>query len=131
MGYLNATENEQNAFHIDGDEDDENTSGNEDKLMKALTEDADTVIEFMKQLSSNLYKAIDDNMQSSSLRSRYKIYNDKELDTQYNDYTKLISNWEDKVSEKEEYYYSKFTSMETALSKINSQTSSLSGLLGM
>lgn len=131
MGYLNAAENEQNAFHIDGDEDDENTSGNEDKLMKALTEDADTVIEFMKQLSSNLYKAIDDNMQSSSLRSRYKIYNDKELDTQYNDYTKLISNWEDKVSEKEEYYYSKFTSMETALSKINSQTSSLSGLLGM
>lgn len=130
MGYLNAAENEQNAFHIDGDEDDENTSGNKDKLMTAITEDADTVIEFMKQLSSNLYKAIDDNMQSTTMRSRYKIYNDKELDKQYNNYAKLISQWEEKVSDKEEYYYKQFTAMESALAKLNSQQSSLSGLLG-
>ena len=130
MGFLNAAENEQNAFHIDGDEDDENTSGNKDKLMTAITEDADTVIEFMKQLSSNLYKAIDDNMQSTTMRSRYKIYNDKELDKQYNNYAKLISQWEEKVSDKEEYYYKQFTAMESALAKLNSQQSSLSGLLG-
>ena len=130
MGFLNAAENEQNAFHIDGDEDDENTSGNEDKLMTAITEDADTVIEFMKQLSSNLYKAIDDNMQSTTMRSRYKIYNDKELDKQYSNYSKLISQWEEKVSDKEEYYYKQFTAMESALAKLNSQQSSLSGLLG-
>lgn len=130
MGYLNAAENEQNAFHIDGDEDDENTSGNKDKLMTAITEDADTVIEFMKQLSSNLYKAIDDNMQSTTMRSRYKIYNDKELDKQYNNYAKLISQWEEKVSDKEEYYYKQFTAMESALAKLNSQQSSLAGLLG-
>lgn len=130
MGYLNAAENEQNAFHIDGDEDDENTSGNKDKLMTAITEDADTVIEFMKQLSSNLYKAIDDNMQSTTMRSRYKIYNDKELDKQYSNYSKLISQWEEKVSDKEEYYYKQFTAMESALAKLNSQQSSLSGLLG-
>ena len=130
MGYLNAAENEQNAFHIDGDEDDENTSGNKDKLMTAITEDADTVIEFMKQLSSNLYKAIDDNMQSTTMRSRYKIYNDKELDKQYSNYSKLISQWEEKVSDKEEYYYKQFTAMESALAKLNSQQSSLAGLLG-
>lgn len=130
MGYLNAAENEQNAFHIDGDEDDENTSGNKDKLMTAITEDADTVIEFMKQLSSNLYKAIDDNMQSTTMRSRYKIYNDKELDKQYSNYAKLISQWEEKVSDKEEYYYKQFTAMESALAKLNSQQSSLAGLLG-
>lgn len=130
MGFLNAAENEQNAFHIDGDEDDENTSGNKDKLMTAITEDADTVIEFMKQLSSNLYKAIDDNMQSTTMRSRYKIYNDKELDKQYSNYSKLISQWEEKVSDKEEYYYKQFTAMESALAKLNSQQSSLSGLLG-
>ena len=83
LGYLNAAENEQNSYHIDGDEDDENTSGNKDKLMAALVEDPDTVVEFMKQLSTNLYKAIDDQMQATSLRTRFKIYNDKELDTQY------------------------------------------------
>ena len=98
--------------------------------MTAITEDADTVIEFMKQLSSNLYKAIDDNMQSTTMRSRYKIYNDKELDKQYNNYAKLISQWEEKVSDKEEYYYKQFTAMESALAKLNSQQSSLSGLLG-
>ena len=58
LGYLNAAKNEQNAYHIDGDEDDENTSGNKDKLMDAITKNPDTVIDFMKQLSTNLYKTI-------------------------------------------------------------------------
>lgn len=130
LGYLNAAENEQNAYHIDGDEDDENTSGNKDKLMAAITSDPDSVVEFMKQLSSKLYKAMDDQMQSSSLRSRYKIYNDKELDKEYSNLTKTIKQWESKVSDKEDYYYKKFSNMETALSKLQSQTSSLSSMLG-
>lgn len=130
MGYLNAVENEQNAFHIDGDSEDENTSGNKDYLMAAIKEDPDTVIEFMKQLSTNLYNAIDKQMQGNSLRSRFKIYNDKELDNQYKSYTTTIKEWEKKVSAKEDYYYKKFSQMETALAKLNSQQSSLSGLLG-
>jgi len=130
LGYLNAAENEQNAYHIDGDEDDENTANNEDDLMKALTEDPETVIEYFKQLSTNLYTAIDNQMQSTELRTRYSIYNDKELTKQYANYTTIISEWEDKVSDKEEYYYQKFSAMETALAKLQSQTSSLSGLLG-
>lgn len=130
LGFLNAVENEQNAFHIDGDAEDENTSGNEEKLMKAINEDPETVIEFMKQLTTNLYQAIDDNMQSSSMRSKYKIYNDKEMDKQYTAYTKKIKEWEDRVAAKEDYYYKKFSKMETALAKLNSQTNSLSGLFG-
>ena len=130
LGYLNAAENEQNAYHIDGDEDDENTSGNKDKLMDAITKNPDTVIDFMKQLSTKLYKAMDQQMQSSSLRSRYKIYNDKELDKEYSNLTKTIKQWESKVSDKEDYYYKKFSNMETALSKLQSQTSSLSSMLG-
>lgn len=130
MGYLNAVENEQNAFHIDGDSEDENTSGNKDYLMAAIKEDPDTVIEFMKQLTTNLYNAIDKQMQGNSLRSRFKIYNDKELDIQYKNYTTTIKEWEKKVSAKEDYYYKKFSQMETALAKLNSQQSSLSGLLG-
>lgn len=125
---MNAAENEQNAYHIDGDEDDENTSGNKDKLMAALSSDPDTVIDFMKQLSTNLYTAIDKQMQRNSLRSRYSIYNDKEMTSQYTSYTKTIAEWETKISDKEDYYYKKFSKMETALSKLNSQTSSLSGM---
>ena len=130
LGYLNAAENEQNAYHINGDEDDENTSGNEDKLMAAITSDPDTVVEFMKQLSSNLYNAMDKQMQSNSLRSRYKIYNDKEMDKEYSNLSKTIKEWESKVSDKEDYYYKKFSSMETALAKLQSQTSSLTSMLG-
>lgn len=130
LGYMNAAENEQNAYHIDGDEDDENTSGNTDKLMTALNSDPDTVMDFMKQMATNLYNAIDKQMTSTTLRSKYSIYNDKEMTTQYKNYTKTIKEWETKISDKEDYYYKKFSSMESALSKLNSQTSSLSGLIG-
>ena len=130
LGYLNATKNENYAFHIDGDEDDESTSGNEDKLMAAIKEDPDSVIEFMKQLTSGLYTAIDNKMKSTSLSSAYKVYNDKELDDQYDKYTELIEKWEEKITDKEDYYYNQFTQMETALGKLNSQSSSFSSMLG-
>lgn len=130
LGYMNSAENEQNAYHIDGDEDDENTSGNTDKLMTALNSDPDTVMDFMKQMATNLYNAIDKQMTRTTLRSKYSIYNDKEMTTQYKNYTTTIKEWETKISDKEDYYYKKFSSMESALSKLNSQTSSLSGLFG-
>ena len=127
LGYLNAAENEQNAYHIDGDEDDTNTSGNADKLMTAISEDPDTVMQFMQQVTTNLYNAIGDKMKSTTLSSAFTIYNDKQMATQYTDYTKLIKEWETKISDKEDYYYKKFSSMESALTKLNSTQSSLSG----
>ena len=130
LGYLNAPKNQQNAYHIDGDEDDANSSGNADKLMTAITSDPDTVINFMQGLADNLYKSVHTKMQSSSLSSIYTVYNDKEMASEYSDYTDLIKKWEEKLQDKEDYYYKKFSSMETALSKLNSQTSSLSGLFG-
>lgn len=130
LGYLNAPKNQQNAYHIDGDEDDANSSGNADKLMTAITNDPDTVINFMQGLADNLYKSVHTKMQSSSLSSIYTVYNDKEMASEYSDYTSIIKKWEQKLEDKEDYYYKKFSSMETALSKLNSQTSSLSGLFG-
>lgn len=130
MGYLNAAKNEQNAYHIDGDEDDVNTSGNADKLMAAIAEDPDTVMEFMQGLAKNLYNAVDTKMKSTTLSSIYTVYNDKEMASEYSDYTSLITKWEEKLEQQEEYYYKKFSAMETALAKLNSQTSSLTGLFG-
>lgn len=127
LGYLNAADNEQNAYHIDGDEDDTNTSGNADKLMKAISEDPDTIMQFMQKVATNLYTAIGDKMKATSLSSSFTIYNDKQMTTQYSDYTKLIKEWETKISDKEDYYYKKFSSMESALTKLNSTQSSLSG----
>ena len=46
------------------------------------------------------------------------------------DLSKTIKEWESQVSDKEDYYYKKFSNMETALSKLQSQTSSLTSMLG-
>ena len=130
LGYLNAAENEQNAYHIDGDEDDASTKGNEDKLLKALTEDPDTVIEFFQGMINNLHTEMGKKMESSSLSSAFKVYNDKEMASEYSDYTDIIKKWEEKLKKQEDYYYQKFAAMETALSKLQSQTSSLTNLFG-
>ena len=130
LGFLNAPENQQNAYHIDGDEDDTATSGNEDKLMAMINSDPDTVVSFIQQLTTNLYDAIGTKMKSSSVSSIYKVYNDKEMASEYSDYTTTIKKWEQKLQDQEDAYYKKFSAMETALSKLQSQTSSLSNLFG-
>lgn len=130
LGSLNAPKNEHNAYHIDGDKDDTATSGKEDMLLAAIKEDPDKVLSFMQELSKGLYDAVDKKMKATSLSSVYTVYNDKEMASEYSDYTSLIKKWEEKLAKQEEYYYNKFAAMETALSKLNSQTSSLAGLLG-
>ena len=127
LGYLNAAKNEQYAYHIDGDEDDEVTSGKDDKLMAMINSDPDTVVDFFKQLSTNLYQALDTKMKSTSMNSAYTIYSDKQMTKDLDSYTKLIKTWEEKLADREEYYYKKFSAMEKAMASLNSTQSSLSG----
>lgn len=130
LGILNAADNEESAYHIDGDKDDTKTSSKDDKLMSALTNDPDTVIDFMKQLATGLYKGLDTKMKSTTLSSAYTVYNDKQMAREYSDYTTTIAKWEQKVTDMEDSYYEKFAAMETALAKLQSNSSSLSSLLG-
>ncbi len=130
LGYLNAAENENYAYHIDGDSEDSSTSGKTDKLKSALQSDPDSVISFMKQLTSGLYSALDSKMKSTTMSSTYKVYNDKEMDSQYSEYTTLIKEWEEKIEDYEDRYYQQFSNMESALSKLQSNSSSISSLFG-
>ena len=130
LGIMNADENEQNAYHIDGDADDDATSSNTDKLMAAIIEDPDAVTEFFKKISSDLYSSLGEQMTATTLRSYGSFYNDKQLDTEYRSYTTKISDWDQKVQDIEDQYYKKFAAMESALASLQSQQSSLSGLLG-
>lgn len=130
LGVLVAEDNEENAFHIDGDSGDDDTSGKADKLLSALATNPDSVIDFMKQLSSDLYSKIGDKMKSTTLSSAMTVYNDKQMTNEYTNYSKMISKWQEKVSDMEDYYYKKFSAMETALANLQSQQSALSGLLG-
>lgn len=130
LGYFNSPENETGVYHIDGDKDDSKTSANTDKLKAMIASDPDTVISFFSQLSSRLYTDLGNKMAASSTSSAYTIYNDKQMNIQYSEYNTKISEAEDKVTTWEDYYYSKFSAMESALAKMNAQSSSLSGLFG-
>lgn len=130
LGYLNAAKNEQYAYHIDGDEDDSNTSGNTDKLLDMITNNPEDVEEFMKQLTSGLYSALDAKMKSTTMSSAYTIYNDKQMTKDYNSYTTQIKNWETKIEDLETRYYKQFSNMEKQLAKMQSSTSSLTSMFG-
>lgn len=127
LGYFDSAANEKYAYHIDGDSEDTNSSGNADRLMEMINTEPDTVMEFMQKLTSNLYDELGKKMQRTSLSSSYTIYNDKQMTKQYDNYSSLIKQWEKKITEKEDYYYKKFTAMETALAKLNNTQSSLTG----
>lgn len=130
LGYLNADENEENAYHIDGDADDSAVSSKTNKLKQMIEEDPDTVTAFMQQLVTGVYNEIDTKMRSNSLSSAMTVYNDKQMAKEYSNYTTTIKKWEDKITSMEDSYYKKFAAMETALAKLQQSTSSLSGLLG-
>lgn len=130
MGYLNSAKNENYAYHIDGDEDDSITSGNTDKLLDMITNNPEDVEEFMKQLTSGLYTALDNKMKSTNLSSAYTIYNDKQMTKEYSSYTTQIKAWETKIEELENRYYKQFSNMEKQLAKMQSSTSSLTSLFG-
>lgn len=130
MGYLNSAKNENYAYHIDGDEDDSITSGNTDKLLDMITNNPEDVEEFMKQLTSGLYTALDNKMKSTTLSSAYTIYNDKQMTKEYSSYTTQIKAWETKIEELENRYYKQFSNMEKQLAKMQSSTSSLTSLFG-
>ena len=130
IGILNANKNEEKAFHIDGDSEDSAVSGKDDRLMAAIKEDPDVIVDFMKQLTGKLYDSIHERMSSSTLSSFGVVYNDKQMAAEYSDYTTTISKWDKKLESIEESYFKKFAAMESALATLQSQQSSLASLMG-
>ncbi len=131
LGYFNAAENEKGAYHIDGDEDDANTSGNVATLKNLISTDPDKVSKFFSQLSQNLYKEMSEmSSRVDGYRSFNSFYNDKKMQSDYTDYTSKIADLEDKLKAYEDKWYDKFAAMETAMSKINSGQNAITSLLG-
>lgn len=131
QGYFEADENERYAYHIDGDTTDSVSAGKTDQLKAMITANPELVTKFFTKLSQNLYDSLTDKMGSTEYSSIYKVYNDKKMKTDYDDYTKKIAELEAKLQDYEDRYYKKFTAMEKALATLNSQQNAISGLLGM
>ncbi|MCR5104813.1 MAG: flagellar filament capping protein FliD [Eubacterium sp.] len=131
LGYFEAPDNEKNIYHIDGDSDDGNTSGNADKLKSMIASDPDKVISFFTKLSQNLYDKMSDLSKSvDGYRSFGSFYDDKRMKTDYDSFTSKITDMEQKLNDYEDKWYKKFAKMESAMAKMQSKTSALGGLLG-
>lgn len=130
LGYFNADENERHAYHINGDEDNELVSGKDNTLKSMIQNDPETVVAFFTELAANLYEKTDKLMESTDYSSIYKVYNDKQMKTDYTNYETKIKEAEKKLTEYEDRWYAKFSAMETAMAKLSSKESALSGLLG-
>lgn len=122
---------ERGLLHLDGDPDDGMTSSNEDKLMKAISENPDVVMEVFTELTGELYKTMTEQMKSTPLKSALSFYNDKELNNTLKDYQDRLSMWEDRLVEMEDRYYRQFSAMESMMARLNSQSGILNSLLGV
>ena len=131
LGYFTAKDNEKNAYHIDGDPDDASTMTNADKLKTAIATDPDKVVEFFSTLTKNLYEKIGDLMKKTEYSSSFTLYDDVAMKDEYNDYKTKISKQEQKITDYEDRYYKKFSAMETALAKLQSKESAVSGLFNI
>ena len=131
LGYFNSADFEKSAYHIDGDPDDTNTSGNADKLKTAIANNSEKVVEFFTTLSRDLYTKLGEMMKKTSFSSSFTLYDNLAMQEEYEDYEDKIAAQEQKITDFEDRYYKKFSAMETALAKLQSKESALSGLFGM
>ncbi len=130
LNYFTAAENEKSAYHIDGDPDDEHTSGNADKLKSMIANDPDTVVAFFTKLTENLRSEMFDIMKGTDYSSAFTAYDDKKMQKEYDEYTTKIKELEDKLADYEDKWYAKFAAMETALAKMQNNASAVTSLLG-
>lgn len=131
LGYFNSGENEKNAFHIDGDKDDEKTRTNTDKLRAMIASDPNKVADFFSSLAKTLYDKVDELMKSTSMSSAFTIYNDKQMKEDIDDYNEKILKQEQKITDFEDRYYKKFSKMEKALSTLESKNNAVSQLFNL
>ena len=121
---------EKGKLHIDGDEDDTSVLGKDDKLLAAINDNPEAVMEVFNTLSTKLYDTLTEKMKSTTLNSALTLYNDKDMKKTITNYETELDELNDRLDDMETRYYNQFTAMEKAMASLNSQSSSLNSLLG-
>lgn len=88
------------------------------------------MISLFTEMSKEMYTSLRKTMDGTDYRSVYKVYDDKRMKIEYDDYTKKIKEAEKKLNAYEDKWYKKFSAMEVALSKLQSSQNSLASMLG-
>lgn len=129
--YFSTEKADRYALHIDGDKDDEVTSGNTDKLLSLISSDPDKVVSFFSALNKDLYSKMSDLSSAvSGTRTYGSFFEDTKMTSDYKNYKTKIEELEEKLNDYEDSLYSKFAKMETAMAKLQKNTSAITGLLG-
>ena len=130
FGIVTGNYTENGKLHIYGDEDDATYATYEDRLKKALEEDPDQVMKTLTSVFGKLYETMTEKCAKTEVSSALTFYNDKQYNSLLKDYEDDLDVMEDRIKEMEDKYYKQFTAMEKAMSKLQSQQSSLASLLG-
>lgn len=125
FGIVTGAYTENGILHIEGDEDDGTYSGYTNRLKEALSNDPESVMKTLAQAGQKLYDSMTAMSRSTTLRSTQTFYNDKYMKSQLSDYDSEIDDLQDQMDAMQDKYYSQFTRMETALSKLNSTAASM------
>lgn len=130
-GYFETADNEKNAYHIKGDEEDSLYSTSTNELQKMIESDPDSVAKFFSQLGKELYERMDKmSARVNDTRSYGSFFDDIKLKKDYTDYTSKIADMEEKLAQYEDKWYDKFAKMESAMAKMQSNQNAISGLFG-
>ena len=122
---------EKGKLHIYGDSDDADYADYDDALMKAINENPDAVEKTFSTLGSEIYNNLMKAMSSNKeLSSALTFYNDKQMDTEIQDYKDKVSDLQDKLQDEQDRYYDQFSKMESAMAKLQAQQTYISQLFG-
>ena len=87
-------------------------------------------MDVLTSVFGNLYDTMTQKCAKTEISSALTFYNDKQYNTLLKGYEDDLDIMEERIKNLEDKYYKQFTAMETALSKLQSQTNSLASLLG-
>ena len=121
---------EKGLLHLDGDADDALTSGNADKLKAAIAADPEAVTKTLAGLGNKLYDYLLKAQKKTTTSSSQTFYDDVTLDADIKSQKDNVKKMQQKMNDEEDKYYKQFSAMESAMAKLQSQQSYLSGLFG-
>lgn len=131
FGIVTSDYTEKGQLHIQGNADDSDFAGLDDKLKAAISDNPEALMKTLTTLGDEIYKNFQSSMKRVvGVRSSLTFYNDLEMDDDIKSYKEDVTSLQEKLQDEQDKYYKQFSSMETALTKLQSQQTYISQLFG-